>query len=84
MICAVFRRKSLVLFLGFPFAITNHLGDALFRGIAVCRISDTNRTNPTSWVHGSSLPHKIYEKLLSPRRNKLVSDDNGNPNRKKI
>ena len=54
--------------IGFPFAITNHLGDALFRGVAVCRISDTNPTNPTSWVHGSSLPQKIYEKLQSPRR----------------
>lgn len=55
-------------------AITNNLGDALFRGIAVCRIRDTNRTNPTSWVHGSSLPHKIYEKLLFPRINELISD----------
>ena len=30
--------------IGFPFAITNHLGDAFFRGMAVCRISDINRT----------------------------------------
>ena len=68
MICADFRRKSLVLFLGFPFAITNHLGDALFRSfawkLALC----------TARVHGSSLPHKIYEKLLSPRINELISD----------
>ena len=54
--------------LGFPFAITNHLGDALFRGVAVSGISDTDRTNPTTWVHFSSLPHKIYEKFQSPRR----------------
>ena len=50
-------------YLGFPFAITNHLGDALFRGIAVRRISDTDRTSPTTWVHCSSPPHKIYEKF---------------------
>ena len=24
------------LLIGFPFAITNHLGDAFFRGVAVC------------------------------------------------
>ena len=57
-----------VVFLGFPFAITNHLGDALFRGVAVSNLSGSIRTNSTSWVHFSSLPHKIYEKFQSPRR----------------
>ena len=61
-------RNGQTFYVGFSFAITNHLGDAFFRGMAVCRISDINRTNPTSWVHFSSLPHKIYEKLQSPRR----------------
>ena len=63
-----FHSKATSFYLGFPFAITNHLGDALFRGVAVCWISDINRTNPTSWVHFSSLAHKIYEKFQSPRR----------------
>ncbi len=53
--------------LGFPFAITNHLGNVLFRGVAVSGISDINRTSPNTWVHFSSLPHKIYEKFQSPR-----------------
>jgi len=55
-----FHSKATSFCLGFPFAITNHLGDALFRGIAVSNLSGSIRTNPTTWVHGSSLAHKIY------------------------
>ena len=31
------------------FAITNNLWNVLFRGEAVSRVSDTNRTSPTTW-----------------------------------
>ena len=50
------------------FAITNNLGDVLSRGEAVSRVSDTNRTNPTTWVHSHSLTPEIIEKIQFPRR----------------
>ena len=48
------------------FAITNNLGDVLFRGEAVSRVSDTNRTSPTTWVHCRSLSPEIIEKIQFP------------------
>ena len=52
---------------GFSFAITNNLGDVLFRGEAVSRVSDSDRTSPTTWVHFRSLSPEIIEKNQSPR-----------------
>ena len=68
MICAVFRRKSLVFLLGFPFAITNHLGDALFRGIAVCTAYVINRRKPATQVQSrqkSSKNPRLYGSCFS-------------------
>ena len=47
-------------------AITNNLGNVLSRGEAVSRVSDTNRTSPTTWVHFRSLSPEIIEKIQFP------------------
>ena len=62
------KRVSLPLYLRVDFAITNNLGDVLFRGEAVSRVSDSDRTSPTTWVHFRSLSPEIIEKIQSPRR----------------
>ena len=57
------------------FAITNNLGDVLFRGEAVSRVSDTNRTSPTTWVHFRLLSPEIIEKIQSPRREAFLAPE---------
>ncbi len=49
------------------FAITNNLWNVLSRGEAVSRVSDTNRTSPTTWVHFRSLSPEIIEKKSIPK-----------------
>ena len=48
------------------FAITNNLWNVLFRGEAVSRVSDSDRTSPTTWVHSRSLSPEIIEKNPIP------------------
>ena len=48
-------------------AITNNLGNVLSRGEAVSRVSDSNRTSPTTWVHSRSLSPEIIEKNPIPK-----------------
>ena len=62
------QKVSLPLYLRVDFVITNNLGDVLSRGEAVSRVSDSDRTSPTTWVHSRSLSPEIIEKIQSPRR----------------
>ena len=68
--CVFFDRKIAVSDGNLPrvnLAITNNLGNVLSRGEAVSRVSDTNRTSPTTWVHSRSLSPEIIEKIQFPR-----------------
>ena len=49
------------------FAITNNLGNVLFRGEAVSGVRDSDRTSPTAWVHFRSLSPEIIEKKSIPK-----------------
>ena len=84
MICADFRRKSLVLFLGFPFAITNHLGNALFRGVAVstaCVITCRKPATQAQSRQKSSKNLRLYGSCFSRWyiAAKIISDSQINP-----
>ncbi len=46
-------------------AITNNLGNVLFRGEAVSGVRDSDRTSPTAWVHFRSLSPEIIEKKIN-------------------
>ena len=61
------RSVEFVFFCRVNFATTNNLGDVLFRGEAVSRVSDSDRTSPTTWVYSRSLSPEIIEKNSIPK-----------------